>query len=67
MRSIKLTCIFDFTSDLSLISKKLQSFLHYEIQSVCALVCVCLCVCMSVRNRLPNHAYYGDEAFIGLG
>ena len=24
---------------------------------------VCLCVCMSVRNRLPNHAYYSDEAF----
>ena len=20
---------------------------------------------MSVRNRLPNHAYYGDEAFAG--
>ena len=26
---------------------------------------VCLCVCMSVRNRLANHAYYGDEAFTG--
>ena len=22
-------------------------------------------VCMLVRNRLPNHAYYGDEAFAG--
>ena len=22
-----------------------------------------LSVCMSVRNRLPNNAYYGDEAF----
>ena len=20
---------------------------------------------MSVRNKLPNHAYYGDEAFAG--
>ena len=26
---------------------------------------VCLCVSMLVRNRLPNHAYYGDEAFTG--
>ena len=30
---------------------------------------VCLCVCeyvsMFVRNRLPNHAYYDDEAFAG--
>ena len=25
---------------------------------------VCLCVCMPVGNRLPNHAYYDDEAFI---
>ena len=25
---------------------------------------VCLCVSMSVLNRLPNHAYYGDEAFV---
>ena len=24
-----------------------------------------VCVCMSVRSRLPNHAYYGDEAFTG--
>ena len=22
-------------------------------------------MCLSVRNRLPNHAYYGDEAFAG--
>ena len=22
-------------------------------------------VCLSVRNRLPNHAYYVDEAFAG--
>ena len=28
-------------------------------------VCVCVCVCMSVRNRLPNHACYSDEAFAG--
>ena len=28
-------------------------------------VCVCEYVCMLVRNRLPNHAYYGDEAFAG--
>ena len=28
-------------------------------------VCMCVCVCMSVRNRLPNHAYYGDETFTG--
>ena len=26
---------------------------------------VCLFVSMLVRNRLPNHAYYGDEAFAG--
>ena len=26
---------------------------------------VCLCVCISVRNRFPNHAYYGNEAFAG--
>ena len=26
---------------------------------------VCICVCMFVGNRLPNHAYYGDEAFTG--
>ena len=25
---------------------------------------ICLSVCMFVRNRLPNHAYYSDEAFI---
>ena len=34
-------------------------------------VCLCLClflsVCVSVfvRNRLPHHAHYGDEAFAG--
>ena len=37
--------------------------LSYKIQSVC--VSVCLFVSMLVRNRLPNHAYYGDEAFAG--
>ena len=26
---------------------------------------VCMCVSMLVRNRLPNHAYYDDEAFVG--
>ena len=26
---------------------------------------VCLFVSMLVRNRLQNHAYYGDEAFAG--
>ena len=26
---------------------------------------VCLSVSRLVRNRLPNHAYYGDEAFAG--
>ena len=26
---------------------------------------MCLSVSMLVRNRLPNHAYYGDEAFAG--
>ena len=26
---------------------------------------MCLCVTMLVRNRLPNHVYYGDEAFAG--
>ena len=34
-------------------------------------VSVCVYVCVSVRNMLPNHAYYGDEAFegesVGLG
>ena len=28
-------------------------------------MCVYLCVSVSVRNRLPNHAYYNDEAFAG--
>ena len=32
---------------------------------------VCVSVCVLVRNRLPNRAYYDDEAFtgdsIGLG
>ena len=32
-------------------------------------MCVCeyvsMWVCMLVRNRLPYHAYYGDEAFAG--
>ena len=26
---------------------------------------VCLSVCLSVRNRLPNYAYYDDENFTG--
>ena len=26
---------------------------------------VCLFLSMLVRNRLPNHAYHGDEAFAG--
>ena len=39
--------------------------LYYEIQSVCVCVCVSMWVCMLVRNRLQNHAYYGDEAFAG--
>ena len=26
---------------------------------------VCVCVSMLDRNVLPNHAYYGDEAFAG--
>ena len=37
--------------------------LYYKIQSVC--VSECLSVSMLVRNRLPNHAYYSDEAFAG--
>ena len=28
-------------------------------------LCVCEYVSMFVRNRLPNHAFYGDEAFAG--
>ena len=40
-----------------------QLVLYYKIQSVC--VCVSMYVCMLVRNRLQNHAYYGDEAFAG--
>ena len=39
-----------------------NSILYYKSQSVCVFVYVCLCVCMSVRNRLPNHGYCGDEA-----
>ena len=43
------------------------AILYYKIQSVG----VSVCLCMSVRNRLPNHAYYSDAAFtgdsIGLG
>ena len=26
---------------------------------------ICLCVWVCVRNRLPNHAHYGDENFTG--
>ena len=36
-----------------------QSILYHKIQSIC------VSVCMSVRSRLPNHAYYGDETFTG--
>ena len=43
----------------------LNAILYYKIQSVCVCVCVCEYVCMLVRNRLQNHAYYGDEAFAG--
>ena len=43
--------------------KEMSYILYYEIQSV--YVSVCLFVSMLVRNRLPNHAYYGDEAFAG--
>ena len=30
-------------------------------------MCVCLsvCLCFFVLNRLPNHAYYGNETFTG--
>ena len=41
----------------------LSPILYYKIQSVC--VSACLPVCFLVRNRLQNHAYYGDEAFAG--
>ena len=40
-----------------------QAILYYKIQSVC--VSVCLFVSMLVRNRLPNHANYGDGTFTG--
>ena len=47
----------------------LKQILYYKIQFVCVssflCVCVCVCVTMFVRYRLPNHAYYGDEAFAG--
>ena len=33
--------------------------LYYKNQSVC------VSVSMLVRNRLPNHAHYDDEAFAG--
>ena len=39
------------------------TILFYKFQSVC--VCVCEYVSKFVRNRLKNHAYYGDEAFAG--
>ena len=28
-------------------------------------VYICPCVSLSVRNRLLNHVYYGDETFTG--
>ena len=31
--------------------------------SVCVSVCLSVCLCVFVRNRLPNHAYYGDKTF----
>ena len=30
-------------------------------------ICVSVSVCVSVRNRLPNHVYYGSEAFTLTG
>ena len=58
-----------FKLDLKVLTRRLQiacykfggAYNHqsYNINSVC------LCVCVSVRNRLPNHAYYSDEAFTG--
>ena len=47
--------IFNEAETLSTCS--VWSILYHKIQSVC--------VCMLARNRLPNHAYYGDEAFAG--
>ena len=46
---------------------ELFDILYYEIQSVCVFVCVRVYeyVSMFVRDRLPHHAYYGDEAFAG--
>ena len=49
-----------------------SSFLTLEVQlsyiikfslSVCEYLCMYLC--MLIRNRLQNHAYYGNEAFAG--
>ena len=31
--------------------------------SVCLFACLSVCLCVFVRNRHPNHAYYGDETF----
>ena len=42
---------------------KFLGILCYKL--ACVSLCVCLSVCLSVRNRLPNHRYYGDEAFTG--
>ena len=42
-----------------------KEILYYKIQSVCVSVCVSEYVSMLVRNRLPNHKYYVDEAFAG--
>ena len=43
--------------------ESLKSYIIKFSLSVC--VCEYVCMCMLVRNRLPNHAYYGDEAFVG--
>ena len=43
----------------------LSAFVSYISYIIKSSLSVCLFVSMLVRNRLPNHAYYGDEAFAG--
>ena len=59
--------------DVSYIISHLQACYLIPDPSITKFTCVseCVSICLSVRNRLPNHAYYGDEAFavdsVGLG
>ena len=66
-RPMKISYSWDILSGCNKNKMLANIILYYKSQSVC----VSVCVSMFVRNRLPNHAYYGGEAFsgdlVGLG